>query len=231
MSKEQKIVATLSSEGYAEVSNGLFNKKVSLKDFASVINSLIAQEDQVIENSTVRYPSSIHSVTRTNTGHIANLYFPEAEAEVRHTSGGKKTIYMPNVMIRVELREIQGKVGEFSLGSINWYATDKSKTALSTEWPTGGSSRDHIWTLPFPNIFGSASMCTGGNRLPSVIYSDWTILDMLYYDVLIGSPFNNDLSVPSLSDSVGPRSWIDNLHDHWKDEESERFPYDLLVNY
>lgn len=231
MSNEQLLKATISSEGYAEVSNGLFNKKVSIKDFASVINSLVAQEDQVVSNSTFRYPGSIHSVTRTNNGYIANLYYDERECEVRHSSGGKKNIYMPNVMIRVELNNISGKPGEFSLGNIRWYGTDKSRTALPTDWPTGSNSRDHIWTLPFPNIFGDARMCTGGNRLPSVIYQDWTVLDMLYHDVLIGSPFNNDLSVPCISVNMSGAAWINHLHNHWKDEESERFPYDQLINY
>ena len=228
---DNTLTATISGDGYAEVSNGILNKKVSLKDFASVINSLISQEDQVITNSTTRYPSSVHSVIRTNQGYVVNLYFPEQEATVTHSGHTPQTIYMPNVMIRVELREIQGKQGEYSLGNINWYATDKNRTALTTDWPTSGNTRDHIWTLPFPNIFGNASMCTGGNRLPSVIYSDWTILDMLYYDVLIGSPFNNDLSVPSIKTSTIARSWINILHNHWKDEDTERFPYDLLTNY
>lgn len=222
---------TISPDGYAEVSNGPFRKKVSIKDFASVVNSLVAQEDQVISNATFRYPESVHSVTRTNTGHVVNLYYPEREAEVRHSSAGKKMIYMPNVMIRVELREVQGKPGEFSLGNIRWFGTDKSRIALPTDWPTGANTRDHIWTLPFPNIFGDARMCTGGNRLPSVIYQDWTVLDMLYYDVLIGSPFNNDLSIPCVSNAPRANVWIDQMHEHWRDEESDRFPYDRLVNY
>ena len=231
MSNTETLKVEITSEGYAEVSNGLFRKKISIKDFSSVINSLVAQEDQVISNATFRYPSSLHSVTRTNQGYIANLYYTEREAEVRHTSAGKKMIYMPNVMIRVDLRNVAGKPGEFSLGSIHWFGTDKTPSSLTTDWPTGGNTRDHIWTLPLPNMFDDARMCTGGNRLPSVIYQDWTVLDMLYYDVLLNSPFNNDLSVRSLASSYSPTQWLNVLHDHWANEESERFPYDLLTNY
>lgn len=231
MSNSSSLSAVISSDGYVEVSMGLFRKKISIKDYASVINSLVSQEDQVLTNSTFRYPTSVHSVTRTNSGHVVNLYYEERELELRHASGGKKMVYMPNVMIRVELREVQGKPGEFSIGAVRWFGTDKSRIALPTDWPTGNNTRDHIWTLPLPNIFGDARMCTGGNRLPSVIYQDWTVLDMLYYDVLVSSPFNNDLSVPSIQTSHSGSSWINTLHDHWKDEETERFPYHLLVNY
>lgn len=229
MSKDL-LEVSISPDGYAEVRNGAFTKKVSLKDFSSVINGLIDQEDQVISNSTIRYPSSVHSVTRTNNGYIVNLYFAEREAKVKHVNTGLLDIYMPNVMIRVELNNIVGKAGEFSLGNIRWYGTDKTASALSTDWPSGPSSLNHIWTLPLPNMFHDARMCTGGNRLPSVVYMDWTILDMLYYDVLLGSPFNNDLIVHAASSSSG-EVWLRKLNTQWNDEDSDRFPYELLTNY
>lgn len=226
------VTATISSDGFVEVENGRFKKRISIKDYASVISGLVADEDQSLTESTFRYPSSIHSVTRTNQGYIVNLYFDEREATVRHTSAGRHTIYMPNVMIRVTLREVQGKTGEFSIGAVHWYATDRTRISLPTEWPTGGNTRDHIWTLPLPNMFGDARMCTGGNRLPSVIYYDWTVLDMLYNDVLIGSPFNNDLSICSVEDRPGsPGQWIEHLGEHYLNEETEGFPYSELVNY
>ena len=223
---------SINPDGYVEVSNGLFNKKISIKDFASVVNTLVSQEDQVLSESTFRYPESVHSVTRTNQGYILNLYYKEREADVSHVSlTGPKTIYMPNVMIRVELNNVQGKPNNFSLGNIWWFATDKDRISLPLDWPTGGNTRDHIWTLPLPNMYDSAQMCTGGNQMPSVIYQDWTVLDMLYYDVLIKSSFNNDLDIRSVSSDPEPGTWIQELHDHWVDEESARFPYDRLVNY
>lgn len=225
------VTATVHSDGFVEVANGKFKKKISIKDYVSVLKILVAEEDQDLEGATFRYPSSIHSVTKTASGYIVNLYYDEREAEVRHTSAGKHTIYMPNVMIRVQLNEVQGKTGEFSLGSITWFATDRTRISLPTEWPSGSNSRDHIWTLPLPNIFSDAHMCTGGNRLPSVIYYDWSVLDMLYHDVLIGSPFNNDLSINCTSEHYHPGDWIRYLSDHYKDEESAGFPYSELVNY
>lgn len=226
-----KLEVQINSEGYVEIKSGKFTKKISIGDFASVINTLVAQEDQVIVDSTFRYPESVHSVTRTTTGYIVNLYYSEREADLQVAGSSPKRVYMPNVMVRLELREVAGNPGAFSIGSIRWFCTDKSRASLGTSWPTGGSSLDHIWTLPMPNIYHHASMCTGGNRLPSVIYADWTVLDMLYNDVLIGSPFNNDLGVQSTQLRHTASSWINTLHEHWKDEESERFPYELLTNY
>lgn len=225
------VVATITADGFVRVQNGPFQKNISIKDYVTAISTLVAEEDQVLDQTTFRYPSSIHSVTKTNQGYTVNLYYPECVKTLRHTSAGRKTVYMPNVMIRVELREVQGKPNNFSLGNIRWYATDKERVALSTEWPTGGNTRDHIWTLPFPNVYGDARMCTGGNRLPSVIYQDWTVLDMLYNDVLCGSPFNNDLGVRSLEESMSPSQWFTFLGEHYEQEDTERFPYDKLVNY
>lgn len=225
------VVATITPDGYVSVQNGPFTKNISIKDFAAAISTLVAEEDQVLDQTSFRYPSSIHSVTKTNQGYTVNLYYPECVKTLRHTSAGRKTMYMPNVMIRVTLKEIQGRTNNFSLGDIYWYATDKDRIALGTDWPRGGSSRDHIWTLPFPNVYGDARMCTGGNRLPSVIYQDWTVLDMLYEDVLCGSPFNNDLGVRSISESMNPSQWFNFLGDHYEQEDTERFPYDKLVNY
>lgn len=225
------IKAVVHSTGYVEVDNGRFTKKISIKDYSTVIQGLVAQEDQAIANSTTRYPSSIHSVTRTNQGFVINLYYDAREASISHTTSGSHMVYMPNVMIRVQLFDIQGKPGEYSLGDIHWFCTDKGRTSLPTHWPTGSNSRDHIWTLPLPNMFGSAQMCTGGNRLPSVVYSDWTILDMLYHDVLLRSPFNNDLTPMGWEEHRNAAQLVTYLGEQYLDENTEGFPYDELVNY
>lgn len=232
------IDARIHSEGYVTVRRGDFNKKISLKDYLSVIQPLVSENDQDLSNSAFRYPSSIHSVASTNDGYIVNLYYPERPAVLRHSNGDSYDVDMPNVMIRVTLRTVGGDKGKFSLASIYWYATDKDRIGLPLEWPSGTSSRDHIWTLPLPNMFNDARMCTGANQLPSVIYRDWTVLDMLYNDVLLGSAFNNDLSVCSLaSGSTSGASWLYTLAGYKRDiieEEGEgnsRFPYHLLTNY
>lgn len=225
------IVSTVHAEGYVTVENGGVRKNISLKDYSKVIQSLLSEADQDLESCTWKLPPSIHSFSKTAQGYVINLYYEEREAEMAHTRAGKGMMYIPNVMIRVGLQEVSGKPGEHRFNGINWYATDKSRNSLPTEWPAGGHSSDHIWTLPFPNMWGDARMCTGGNRLPSVIYMDWTVLDMLYNSVFLGSPFNNDLNVPSLAASRAPDVWFRHLLEHYQDEETARFPYELLRNY
>lgn len=227
----ETLVASLSADGYVEVAQGELRKKISIKDYASVINRLIDEEDQVSSESPIKYPSSIHSSIRTNQGYTLHLYYPETEKELQHTRVGTRKMYIPNVLISVDLQEIQGKPEEYSIGQVYWYCTDKSRTALPAEWPRGFSSQDHIWTLPFPNMFNSGSMCTGGNRLPSVIYRDWTVLDMLYNDVFIRSPFNNDLSINNVPDHNQPQEWFNFMHEYYNDEETDRFPYHMLSNF
>lgn len=225
------ITAEVSSEGYARISNGKIRKTITLKDYVRVLNSLLGEESASFERSTIRYPSSVHSVSTTARGYTVNLYYPETEKELNHTRAGKGMSYVPNIMIKVDLIRNDGKTDEYSLGAIRWYCTDKSRVSLGTEWPTGGSSTGHIWTLPFPNVYGDARMCTGGNRLPSVIYNDWTVLDMLYNDVLCGSQFNNDLGLNSVSDYNEGTDWFRYLFDYYKRDDTTRFPYEMLHNY
>ena len=226
------VTAQINPNGSVTVSNGITSKNISIKDYVSEIRKLLDEQDsQDISGKTFKFPSSIHSMSSNSNGYIVNLYYPEREAELTHVSAGTHTVYMPNVMIRVSLRKVNGSDDSFSLGNIHWYATDKEAIALPAEWPSGECTRNHIWTLPFPNMFGGATMCTGGNVLPSVIYDDWTVLDMLYYDVLLGSPFNNDLSVRSINTGHSPGGWIQYLGEYYQREDTDRFPYHDLVNY
>lgn len=225
--------ATVTAEGFVTVQNEGFAKNISLGDYLTLLRSIADEQEEDNEvGSPIRYPSSIHSSSKTSTGYIVNLYYPEREAVLEHSCGGNYEVYMPNVMICIELREVNGRPGEFSLGNIYWLATDKEPNELPTTWPRGGNSSDHIWTLPLPNVWSDSRMCTGGNRLPSVIYYDWTMLDMLYNDVLLGSPFNNDLSVSGLrSDSSNGSTWLGVIEQWYKREDTTKFPYEKLVNY
>lgn len=232
LSNSGEFTATVHSEGYVSISNGDFRKKITLGDYSRVIGTLVDETDQDLTGTTIRYPSSIHSSSKTNTGYVVNLYFPGKPATLRHSNGRSYSIMLPNVMIRVTLNEIKSKRGEFSLGDIKWFATDKPAISLDTAWPSGPNSSDHIWTLPLPNIYSNGSMCTGGNRLPSVIYLDWTILDTLYHDLLLGSPFNNDLSIHNTPSAYRRGSeWLAKLQEVYQDEEHGNFPYELLTNY
>ena len=225
------LTATLSTDGYVTVEIGGIRKNISIKDYITVLKSLTVSGNSGVDSSGVstRYPVSVHSVTDTSFGKVVNLYYPECQRTLTHVGVGSKDIYLPNIMIRVELREISGKTNEFAFGNIRWYATDKSRSMLGTEWPEGYSDSSHIWTLPLPNVFNDSRMCLGQNRLPSVIYLDWTVLDMLYTDVLIGSPFNNDLSIPTAASTSDSEDWFKKLAKHT--ETSDSFPYHLLRNY
>lgn len=226
------INAKINNNGSVTVSNGITAKNISLKDYLGELRNLLDdQDEQDLTGKTFKFPSSIHSMSSNSSGYIINLYYPAREADLTHTTAGTRTVYMPNVMIKVNLRKVSGSEDSYSLGDIFWYATDRERVSLPSEWPSGECTQNHIWTLPLPNIFSGATMCTGHNVLPSVVYNDWTVLDMLYYDVLLGSPFNNDLSLRSVSGGHSPGGWITYLGDWHDREDTDSFPYHELINY
>lgn len=222
--------ATIHSAGYVSVETGSISRNISIKDYLNLVNKAVSEGDHDVESISFKYPQSIHSVTNTASGYIVNLYYEETEAKMTHASAGSFDMYIPNVMVSVHLLKTSDSRG-FSIRHVYWFATDKSRQELGTQWPAGHSSLDHIWTLPFPNMYSDSHMCMGRNQVPSVIYYDWTVLDMLYRDVFLGSAFNNDLSVPSNTISSVGNVWMRHLGEHYKDEETSRFPYEQLVNY
>lgn len=225
------IEAVINQQGYVTVKQGDMQKNISFKDFLNVL----AQMDESIQSDStvnfIKYPTSVHSVAKTQRGYLMTMYFPETEADLV-AYDTTYTTYIPNVIIQVELMRIQGQDGSFAIGTLRWYATDKTRGELRHDWQP--SSTNHIWTLPFPNMYSNASMCIGGNVLPSVIYSDWTVLDMLYTDVFLGSAFNNDLSIHSLNSSysgIDPDDWLSSLENYYNEEDTTRFPYERLRDY
>ena len=217
-----EFTATLSLDGYAEIKDGPFIRRISIQDYLSVITILAGEKESVSEGLAFRYPSSIHSVKENLDGYTLVMYYSERVVELSHISG-RFTVPMPNVLIKVPLIEVNGQKGVYAIGQVKWFATDLSPSEVPLSLPDTGSTRDHIWTLPMPNMYSSAEMCYGDNRLPSVIYTDWSTLTMMYEDVFLGSPFNNDLTIPNLDYSG--IEWLRHL------DGLEEFPYNELPNY
>lgn len=221
--------STIHEEGYVTISQGGVNKNISIQDYMKGLANICSNlENQDSSPESFRLPDSIHSFSRTSAGYTINLYYPSAPADILYDGiSGRTRIMLPNIMIRIKLQNILDKPGSYCFGNIKWFATDKLPSQLPVEWPDGPRERDHIWALPLPNIYNDGNMCTGGNVLPSVIYSDWTILHMLYTDVLIKSQFNSDLGIPNINTSA--RSWITKLGEEYV-KNPESFPYGLLTN-
>lgn len=226
------IDARIHAEGYVSISNEAgANKNISIPDFLRKINQLEQENGNQAQEvgEAYTYPSSIHSVQRTTDGFIVSLYFNEREANIRHSYGESYLITVPNVMIRLELRKVNGEE-RYSIVDARFYATDKNRISLPTVFPSEPRSQEHIWALPFPNMYSGGNMCYGGNSMPSVIYRDWTVLDSVYQTLIIDASCNNDLNVPSVND--GPSDgddWLQVLADHH--ERGDGFPYTRLYNY
>lgn len=222
------VQSTIHADGYVTIKMGDVSKNISVEDYIKCLASLNKNLGGAAGSSeSYRLPKGIHSFSKVSDGYVVNLYYPSVPAVIDLENYGKRTIRMPNVMIRVPLQNIVSSPGSFCLGKIKWYATPKSSTELPIEWPEGPTYDQLIHALPMPNMYSSGQMCTGKNVLPSVIYSDWSVLDMLYHDVLLGSKFNSDLNVPGVNGITSPSTWIKKLESIYK-EDPEAFPYELL---
>ena len=221
--------AHITGEGSVEIELPMGMKRnISISDYANIIQGLADRAVTDAETETFfKYPESMFSVSRNSNGHIINMYFEEREVTIKFAGMGKKKIIMPNVLVTVELHKTSDSEA-FYIKSVKWLASNLEKHLLPTNW-TNLHSKKGVWVLPMPNVYDTGSMCTGGNQLPSIMYTNFTILDTLYSDILVGSAFNSDLRIQSIKEFRTPKDWINVLAQELKDGNVS-FPYNLLTD-
>lgn len=177
----------------------------------SFINLLKALNPEAVDSvgRPISLPTSILTIAGSPALYSISMYFPEKEAVVR-CSGTNYNIVLPNIVLEIDLTEGPGC---WTITRTKWMMTDRSRVDYKPEYGK---------VLAMPNVYSSGSMCYGGNALPGRIYHDWTILDSLYHDVLLKSPFNNDLGVPGVGASAD--DWLKTLSD--RRLNGDKFPYE-----
>ena len=148
------------------------------------------------------------------------VYFPQCRRDVTHTGlKDKLNIAVPNIIIVFDLNKSNTQ-STWGVGNAVYFCTSREIGAIEERF-VSAKDKD-IWVLPFPNIFSSGKPCYGGNSMPTgFIENDLRGL-LWYYEFLFSSPFNNDLSIPSISTGDSPTKWLNRL------AKAEAFPYDLL---
>jgi hypothetical protein len=101
-------------------------------------------------------------------------------------------------------------------------ATSKSVAELGNEFYWSAKPQEQIWVLPLGNIYPEAKLCQGGNSIPKGPYKDnFRGLDW-HFAVLYSSPFNNDLSISSISNPDYCSRWYSKI------QNMPIFPYELM---
>lgn len=227
---------------YALVPNGLGGvKKITLADFMSELEQACASaqisssSQSSSSNRGVRhiYPVSMFATSETPSTKTIYMYFPETRHDILHTNSeyyikengknkarGYSDTIVPNVVVAIRLKfspNKEHKIRWVTDGNVLWMATPLSKSeACSASNIQVGSD---FFPLPYNNQYDNGSMCTGGNSLQSVYYTDFSVAESLYYTTLLASPFNNDLGLKGVNTSCSSQEWYTYL------QYCEVYPY------
>ena len=230
---------------YVLVPNGLGGtKKIALQEFIQELNAASeAVGNSNNNNSNERsehyvYPASMVALEEGKTTKRLVLYFEERRSNLQHTQSenlfipaggtdkvrGYEDCVIPNTVVVVTLRFQPTKDHRirWTLSDVRWLATPLSRAEVAAfSNPRVG---DSFSPLPFNNQYENGNMCTGGNTLQSVYYTDFSVAESLYYVTLLGSPFNNDLGLRGVTDSASskPHGWYNYL------QYCDKFPYRFL---
>lgn len=197
-------------DGYARVVAGAVTKNVSLSDAAQLLRLAAENDREEATAQNIVMPSGVHGVKWHSDGSAdVVLYYPTRKVTVRHTNGRNYNVPLPNVILHIKLRKQAD--GQWMIRDSRWKQTPEGRLSIDMD------RLDSYQALAMPNMYSDGRMCYGSNSLPGVIYRDWTILDMLYNDILCNSNFNNDLTVPGAECSGS--SWLNNL------DGMDEFPY------
>jgi len=207
---------------YVELKLGKLSKNISLLDFKGILDTLLQAETKLVMNAL---PYNCFVFAKSNTEMRLSCYHPEKMMEITHAYDGystvtdKYTIPFPNTIITFKLGLDSGL---WKIQDVKYFCTNKKVTQLPEDTIiTEPNYAEGIWTMPFPNYYGDGRMCYGRNTMPTTFTNNLRGLDY-YYQVIFGSPFNNDLGIGSTEQRIDPKNWFKKL------SKLTEFPYDEL---
>lgn len=218
-----------------DAGNGVPEKTISHTQFLSgyqhAFKKKLEEENQGEESSLIRYPYGTIGVSHSDKTLNVVMYYSARVAEViqfqRENIVNIDNVPLPNVLIHVKMNKRRNsKVDgiKYVVENAFFYCTDMQPSSIPDSFIKTRENTKHIWALPMPNMYGSGAMCFGDNSIISNYGDNLSALSSLY-DTLLGSPFNSDLSVPSIRRNHTPYEWLRHL------SGMEVFPYSDLSNF
>lgn len=202
------------------------SKAISYQAFYDILSTALSAESNV-KKTTYILPANCYLLSSSGVEMEVSCYYPGRVREVKFSNGDGSTPYsivFPNIIIHHLLKRNGDK---WHLAVSYYYATSLNINALPLTHIQPGNRPKDVWPLPLPNMFTDGKMCYGKNSLIINFEENLRGLDW-YYRLLTDSPFNSDLMVPSLRNSVSPREWIELLAERVSEDPSCSFPYELL---
>ena len=225
--KQGELTVTLTPQGVRiPGENGRPSKIISHEEFLERYQNTKPIEENKNKEERFLFPPNTYLFSKTKSTMSVGLYFRERTVpEMQFANRGDrpkkiKNVRLPNIVISCKFK----KRKNWGLESFQFFATDRGILDLPDKLITSPAHNQHIWALPLPNMYGGGNMCTGGNSVISSYNEDLRPLITLY-KMLTDSPFNNDLSVPSVGSEVRPLPWLESL------SGKTEFPYEKLSGF
>lgn len=213
-------------QDHARVRNpgATLEKPIGIKDLITVLCDSAQNVFQYSRSERIRLPANTYLTEYA--GNLLNLamYFPEHPATVQHRST-KYEIMIPNIVIHMALK-VSNNGGKHEVSKVFYYCTPESRDNLPNAIP--GRLNKVFGHVPFPNFYDNHTMCYGGNSLLHMVEGGDLRIFKMYYDIIEGSPFNNDLSINGVRFDFGGeyKRWFQEMARVYKEEQ--RFPYEHL---
>lgn len=203
-------------------SDSKLRKPVSFQDLVNIVGEVSQQTMSYSRSENVRLPTGTYLTVYAGNRLNICTYHPQHEAVLTHRQK-KFKITLPNIVVHHVL-QVSNNGAKHEVKDTFYYCTPCDVNNLPNVIPSR-VPKVFGW-VPFPNFYENFRMCFGGNSLLHVVEGgDLRMLNM-FYDVIEGSPFNDDLSLYGVNYTRDKREWFEYLAKCH--EEGKGFPYDQL---
>lgn len=200
-------------------------KNISYDSFKDLMNRSVNHVEQAPVISGILPPSNMIFFSQSATQMHINVYHPGGNKEMLYHQD-KLTIVAPNIIIGFTLRK---EGADWIVSHANYFCTDLPLNKLPRTFINEVRHSAGIYDLPMSNTYGGGAMCYGGNSMPAR-FKDGNLRGLdWYYRYLWETPFNDDLGIRAVSNSIRVSTWYNALTKHAK--ANKVFPYVDLAGY
>ena len=203
---------------------------ISLSSLATTLSELTKVRENITTGSGIKLPFGTYLLRESEKTLCVGMYEEGSTKEIlysgnRNDAAKKYKIPFPNMIVTAQLNKTVKdghSVWTATAEDVKFFATPLTPVSLPQFFFFGPNREKQVSALPLPNFYGGNHMCVGHNSVPTIFPLDDVSNLRRYFHILYESPFNDDLSIRGLKESMPPKSWIEYL------SKQETFPYDLL---
>lgn len=212
------------TQGCVKVKVNGADKYISVDSFLEILDRSISA-DRAARTEDMFPPRGMVYFGRTASKTMINCYYPGGVRNIKYGDHDRPSV-IPNIIVA---HTLVNKPNGLEMEQSKYFCTDLPTSRLPRRFINGINHAERIFLLPFTNTYDGGNMCYGSNTMPRV-FADGNLRGLdWYYDYMFESPFNNDLGLRALGDSVSPGTWYRDLARIAS--EGGEFPYNRLSGF